>query len=82
MDQQPLTQTQLELVVHVANGFKMEEIADKVHRSKSSVEKTLAAAQRRAGAKTLAHLVSIVIASGLLEWQEDGDRALLEQQPA
>lgn len=82
MDQQPLTQTQLELVVHVANGLKAAEIAERVHRSQSSVEKTLATAQKRAGARTLAHLVSITIASGVLEWTPDGDRALLDQVPA
>ena len=67
----PLTQTQLELVVHVANGYKMAEIAEMSHRSESSVKKTIAVAQKRAGARSLAHLVSIVIASGVLEWCVD-----------
>lgn len=67
----PLTQTQLELVVHVANGYRMDEIAAMCHRSKSSVNKTLANAQRRVGARSLPHLVSIAIASGLLEWSDD-----------
>jgi len=71
MDQQPLTVIQLELVVHLANGKRMNEIAEATHRSRSSVEKTLSTAQKRAGAKTLPHLVSIVIAQGMLEWQSD-----------
>lgn len=72
----PLTQTQLELVVHLANGHRMSEIATLTHRSESSVKKTLSTAQKRAGARTLPHLVSIVIASGVLEWTNDGERAL------
>lgn len=74
----PLTQTQLELVVLLANGHRHEEIARLTHRSVSSVNKTFATAQRRAGARTLPHLVSIVIASGVLEWTHDGERALNE----
>lgn len=80
--EQPLTQTQLELVVHLANGLRMEEIAAKVHRSKSSVEKTLGTAQKRAGANTLPHLVSIAIATGDLVWTEDDERALQERGEA
>lgn len=71
---QPLTKTQLELVVHIANGLRHDEIAEKTHRSVSSVKKTLATAQSRAGARTLPHLVSIVISQGLLEWSPDGER--------
>ena len=78
MERQPLTQTQLELVVHLANGMRVDEIAETTHRSPSSVQKTLATAQKRAGAFTLPHLVSIVIASGVLEWQDDGERLLVE----
>lgn len=71
----PLTNTQLEMVVLLANGHNMAEIAALVHRSESSVKKTIAVAKDRAGAKSLAHLVSIVIASGVLEWSDgDGER--------
>jgi len=79
---QPLTRIQLELVVHVANGLRHDEIAEATHRSVSSVKKTLATAQARAGARTLAHLVSIVIAQGLLEWTPDGERQMNEERPA
>ena len=74
----PLTQTQLELVVLLANGYRQQEIAQLTHRSVSSVAKTLTTAQKRAGAKTLPHLVSIVIASGVLEWTPDGERSIQE----
>lgn len=71
MDHHPITKRQLELVVYVANGLRHDEIAVETHCSVSTVKKTLAAAQRRAGARTLPHLVSIVIASGVLEWRDD-----------
>lgn len=66
-----LTQTQLEIVVLVANGSRYDEIADQTHRSVSSVKKILGAARLRAGAITIPHLVSLVIASGVLEWSPD-----------
>lgn len=78
---QPLTRIQLEIVVHIANGLRPAEIAEIVHRSESSVKKVLATAQRSAGAKTLPHLVSIVIASGILTWTPDGGR-VLQEEPA
>lgn len=67
-----LTDRQLELTCHLANGMTIAEIADHVHLSKSSVEKTLTAARRKAGARTLPHLVSIVIAQGRLYWTPGG----------
>jgi DNA-binding CsgD family transcriptional regulator len=63
-----LTRTQLEVVVHVANGMRYDEIAVVTHRSESSVRKIIKAARGAAGAKTTPHLVSMVIASGVLEW--------------
>lgn len=67
-----LTKRQLELVVHLANGHRVEEIAVMCHLSASSVEKTIRAARQRTGARTVAHLVSLVIASGELEWNPTG----------
>lgn len=66
-----LTRAQLEIVVHVANGLRYEEIAELTHRSESTVKLILSTARKRAGAKTTTHLVSMVIATGLLEWQPD-----------
>lgn len=74
--EQPLTREQLGLVVHLANGLTQAEIARCTHRSESSVNKMLNTARRRAGAKTMPHLISIVIASGVLEWTPDRDRAI------
>lgn len=66
-----LTFRQLEMVAHVANGLTTVQIAERMHLSRSSVQATLNTARKRANARTLPHLVSIVIASGVLEWNED-----------
>ncbi len=72
-----LTHTQLELVMHVANGLRYDEIATLTHRSESSVKKTLTTARKNSGAHTMAHLVSMVIATGVLEWvPDDSERRL------
>jgi DNA-binding CsgD family transcriptional regulator len=75
-DEQPLTIAQLEVVTYIANGLRTSEIAAITYRSKSSIDEMLGAARRRAGAKTIPHLVSLVIASGVLEWSEDGERVI------
>lgn len=66
-----LTTRQLELVMHLANGLRYEQIADKMNLSLSSVKQTIANAKHRTGAETVAHLVSIAIASGDLVWNPD-----------
>lgn len=68
----PLTKVQLELVVHLANGMRHEEIAVLTNRSESSVRKILTKARKAAGARTMPHLVSLVIASGVLEYEPEG----------
>jgi DNA-binding CsgD family transcriptional regulator len=73
--EQPLTLAQLELVAHVANGLRFAEIAKLTHRSETSVKRMIATAQKRAGANTLPHLVSITIAEGLLVHNEEGPAA-------
>jgi DNA-binding CsgD family transcriptional regulator len=65
------TIVQLEIVKNLANGMTIEEIAKEVHRSKSGVNQILATARRMCGARTLPHLVSIVIAQGDLVWSGD-----------
>lgn len=67
-----LTDRQLEIVVHVANGLRNPDIAEREFLSQSTVEKTLNAARRNMGAVTLAHLVALTIAHGYLVW-EDGE---------
>lgn len=69
----PLTERQLEIVKHVANGYRMDEIQDLMHYSKSSLFNTLSRARKRAGARTNAHLVSLAIARGQLEWSPDDE---------
>lgn len=68
-----LTKTQLDIVVLVANGMRHEEIAQQTHRAVSSVQKILYNARRVTGARTNAHLVSMVIASGILEWNPNSE---------
>jgi DNA-binding CsgD family transcriptional regulator len=66
-----LTDHQLKLVVHVANGMRARDIAGTEFMSESSVMKTLNAARKNMGAITLPHLVALTIAHGLLEWNQD-----------
>ena len=75
-DEKLLTIAQLETVVHIANGLRVADIARITYRSESWVRQSLTAAQRRVGARTIPHLVSIVIASGVLEWSDEGDRRI------
>lgn len=74
---QQLTKRQAELVMHLANGLRIEEIAVECHLSLSSVEKTFRKARARVGARTLPHLVSIAIASGAFEWNPEDQMRLL-----
>jgi DNA-binding NarL/FixJ family response regulator len=67
-----LSSVQLEIVMHLANGKRFDEIAQEIDRCTANVKKHALAARRKKGARTLPHLVSIVIASGQLEWTESG----------
>lgn len=73
----PLTHDQLEVVMYVANGLKYGEVAKATHRSRSSVDKIIIAARKNAGAATTAHLVSMVIAEGLLVWSQEGNERVM-----
>lgn len=72
-----LTPRQLEIITLIANGHRIVEIATICHLSPSSVEKTIHRARISAGARTLPHLVSITIASGLLEWSPEREERYL-----
>lgn len=72
-----ITDRQLEMVRHLANGMSLDEISKEMHLSLSSVKQSLASARRATGARTLPHLVSIVIAQGVLYWVDD-ERSLEE----
>lgn len=67
----PLTRRQLEIVIHIANGMKMDEVATEMNFAVSSLKATLARARRNKGARTTAHLVSICIAEGELVWHPE-----------
>jgi len=75
-----LSALQLEIVMHLANGMRIDEIANNMDRSRSYVAKLADSARFKTNAKTLAHLVSIVIASGQLEWR-NGGRELQSEKP-
>jgi DNA-binding CsgD family transcriptional regulator len=62
----------LEIVMHLANGKTLGEIALAEDRSRSYIAKQTDKARRKSGARTLPQLVSIVVASGKLDW--DGER--------
>lgn len=73
-----LSQVQLEIVMHLANGKQIGEIADEMHFSRSNVEKQLMRARRNVRATTLPHLVSIAIGAGALEWVPDDETRKLK----
>jgi DNA-binding CsgD family transcriptional regulator len=66
-----LTPTELLIVMHIANGKSLEEIAAILHRSRSNVSYHIGRARQRAHANNLPHLVSIAIATGDLIWEDD-----------
>ena len=70
---EPLTLRQLEILAHYANGFRFTEIAELEFISVKTVENTLTAAKKRAGARTLPHLVAMVVASGHLKWEDEAE---------
>ena len=70
-----LTDLQLEIVCHLANGLTQEEISKKTFRSLANVQLHLTRAKQKTGARSVPHLVSIVIASGALVWTNDSERA-------
>lgn len=67
-----LTSVQLQMVKHLANGMMFHDIAVVMSCSDSNVHKHLGLARKKMEAKTLPHLVSIVIANGQLEWTSEG----------
>jgi DNA-binding CsgD family transcriptional regulator len=76
-----LTDLQLEIICHLCNGLTQEEIAKKTFRSITNVQLHLTRAKNKTGARSVPHLVSIVIASGALVYTPDGERAPAEAGP-
>lgn len=62
--------------MHLANGLRPADIAKLMFRSTSEINQRIIASRKRLGAKTNAHLVSLVIATGDLYWTDDNDRAI------
>ena len=63
--------TQLEIVMHLANGKQIDEICTEMHRSRTDINRRIALARKRVKANTIPHLVSIAIATGDLVWQDE-----------
>lgn len=76
-----LEPAELLIIMHIANGKSLEEIAVLVSRSRSNVSYHLGRARERCHASNLPHLVSIAIASGDLVWEDEGERRTLSPPP-
>lgn len=66
-----LSPLQLQIALHLANGKKLHEIASMLDLSLSYINKSANNARRKTNARTLPQYVSVVIASGQLEWRDD-----------
>jgi|1186.fasta_scaffold54059_2 hypothetical protein len=62
---------QLEIVMHLANGKQIDEIAADMHRSRTDINRRIKLARSRCQAHTIPHLVSIAVASGDLVWENE-----------
>ncbi len=71
--QKRLEPAELVIIMHIANGKTLEEIAKEVHRSVSNVSYHLGRARQRCHANNLPHLVSIAIATGDLVWEDEAE---------
>lgn len=72
-----LSPLQLEIICMVANGHTGNEIAAKLHRSKPNIDHSIMKARKKVGAKNTAHLISMVIARGLIEWNNDDNERVV-----
>lgn len=68
-----LEDVHLEIVLHLANGLRQQEIADTMGWSIKQIEKKIAQARLITGANTVAHLVAIVISRGYFVYKLDDD---------
>ena len=76
MARSDLSVLQLQIVMHLANGMKIEEIASTIVCSISHINQQTAIARRKTATRTLPQLVSTVIASGQLRW--NGQQRVVE----
>lgn len=56
----------IEALRHIANGCTIDQVADKMNLSRSSVEKLLKKTRVQVGGKTLAHAVYIATRGGFI----------------
>lgn len=61
-----VTARQLVALNHLSQGRSIDQTADAMCLSRSSIEKLLASAKKRINAKTLTHAVSMAIRGGLI----------------
>lgn len=61
-----VTARQLIALNHLSQGRNIDQTADAMCLSRSSVEKLLASARKRLNARTMTHAVSMAIRSGLI----------------
>ncbi|MGP4114634.1 LuxR C-terminal-related transcriptional regulator [Streptomyces sp. 4N509B] len=62
-----LTDTQVEILRHVAAGLTAEEIGRRTHRATATVHGHLQTAYHRLGARNAANAVALALAAGLIE---------------
>jgi len=62
---------QLEIIMLLANGKQIDEIAIEMHRSRSDINRRIKIARRVCQATTIAHLCCMTIASGSLVWESE-----------
>lgn len=74
MSSQPiLNDRQLTIMMHLCNGLSQEEISERMYLSVSGIQQQIARMRKLLGARNNVHLASLVIASGVL-YYEDGNQ--------
>jgi DNA-binding CsgD family transcriptional regulator len=74
-----LTDRQLQIIMHLCNGLRLEEISTQMYLSVSGINQQITSARRTMKARTNVHLASMAIASGLLYYlPDDRERTLSE----
>lgn len=65
-----LSALQLQIVMHLANGKTIAEIAKTVDRSEANVKYHTNQARAKCEARTLAQLAAVAVGRGYLAWDE------------
>jgi len=82
MEGEDLTQRQLEMLVHAANGKRMQDTGDAMHLSFHTVRNQLDDARERSGTKTITECVVKAVARGEIAIEQDGNAVLVETATA